>query len=1023
MTRRIASLRLSLAILLAAAAGCARPPSSAYSGQSGSGAGAADAVALGANAAGEACVQAETEPGRAYAISCGNWKQPSAILQRGDPATGDQLAALATGSTWRQRLDTRLSCGEPSPSTILGGPALLLRCNRRLEGFPQTAFVALVDGRAWYADGVPSASLVMERALALDTGRIGRSSLGTVTESPGLAAERLATRAVSSNDMAHYQDLQRTAVRANLTGEYASAEVAYRSMATLQRRVLSHDNPALARAMALQALQISNQGRYPEATALLDRAEALASRSTGEDDTALALVWHYEGLNLLNQGRPQDALPLLARAERGYLVVAPDSEDRATGRAATNSQAGDLIPTDPNTRAAAFGVVEARRAQAVAYRMLGQFPRSVAEAHSAARVLVAYGLSNLKATARISRTEAMVLQASGHESAALAEMQVATTSFGQALPGSRAFGQTQLLLAARLSQDGQVARATETCRSAGRVLRGAAAGVDAESLQPCLALLARPAIAGDQGVAREMFLLSEQAQGNTTSQQIALVSARLAESAKNPRVGELIRNRDDTNLQLAELYAKREDASAGGGKDADAIAKQIVDAEHRRDGLEQALQSASPNYGQLVQQAVSADDILGALRPHEAFAAIVLGRTAGYTFVFSDGRITVVPIDGGAGRVDGLVARIRHSMDASTDALQPFDTAAASELYGALFGPSGSAIGQASALTVAPGGTLLSIPFGLLLTGPGDPAHLVDAPFLIRRLVVAHVPAPANFVSLRHNAGNSRATQPWFGFGDFRPVTKAQAQASFPPATCHDSAALFANLQLLPGARAELAQAAGQLGAGPAQELLGPSFTAAAVQKASLHDYRLLHFATHAILQTDLACQAEPALVTSAPPGATDAEGALLTASQIAGMKLDADGVLLSACNTGGAGGSAPGESLSGLARSFFYAGARSMLVTHWDVNDKVTAVLVSATLANMRADPSIGIAAALANAQRRLLERAKANLPNLAHPFFWAPLALIGEGRAVPAARLTSGEVFFSEEKKQKRSFRLSRN
>jgi len=99
---------------------------------------------------------------------------------------------------------------------------------------------------------------------------------------------------------------------------------------------------------------------------------------------------------------------------------------------------------------------------------------------------------------------------------------------------------------------------------------------------------------------------------------------------------------------------------------------------------------------------------------------------------------------------------------------------------------------------------------------------------------------------------------------------------------------------------------------------------------------------------------------------------------------------------TFGPGGSAPGESLSGLARSFFYAGARSLLVTHWDVNDKVTSVLVGATLAYAKADPQLGMAAALAEAQRRLLDKAKTDLPELAHPYYWAPLALIGEGRAV---------------------------
>ena len=51
-------------------------------------------------------------------------------------------------------------------------------------------------------------------------------------------------------------------------------------------------------------------------------------------------------------------------------------------------------------------------------------------------------------------------------------------------------------------------------------------------------------------------------------------------------------------------------------------------------------------------------------------------------------------------------------------------------------------------------------------------------------------------------------------------------------------------------------------------ELLGPAFTAEAVLKAQLKNYRILQFSTHALLPAELRCQSEPAIVTSAPPGA-----------------------------------------------------------------------------------------------------------------------------------------------------------
>jgi CHAT domain-containing protein len=231
----------------------------------------------------------------------------------------------------------------------------------------------------------------------------------------------------------------------------------------------------------------------------------------------------------------------------------------------------------------------------------------------------------------------------------------------------------------------------------------------------------------------------------------------------------------------------------------------------------------------------------------------------------------------------------------------------------------------------------------------------------------------------------------------------AQARQSF-AADCADSASLFSGLPPLPFAKRELEAARVLLGANAGDELLGTSFTADAVLKAKLKDYRILHFATHALLPAELRCQSEPSIVTSAPAGATNAAGALLTASQVVGLDLDADTVILSACNSGGPGGSTAGESLSGLARSFFYAGARSLMVTHWSVNDQAAAFLVADTLRRLRAgEGGGGISAAMRAAQLGILDSAGKDLPAaIAHPFYWAPFALIGDG----SGRKTGGAV-----------------
>ena len=111
--------------------------------------------------------------------------------------------------------------------------------------------------------------------------------------------------------------------------------------------------------------------------------------------------------------------------------------------------------------------------------------------------------------------------------------------------------------------------------------------------------------------------------------------------------------------------------------------------------------------------------------------------------------------------------------------------------------------------------------------------------------------------------------------------------------------------------------------------------------------------------------------------------------TEIAELKLDADWAILSACNTAGAG--RPGaEALSGLARAFFYAGARAVLASHWAVNSQATVKLITSAVGELKREPAIGRAEALRRAMAGL---ATAGGIGENHPQFWAPFVLVGEG------------------------------
>jgi CHAT domain-containing protein len=164
--------------------------------------------------------------------------------------------------------------------------------------------------------------------------------------------------------------------------------------------------------------------------------------------------------------------------------------------------------------------------------------------------------------------------------------------------------------------------------------------------------------------------------------------------------------------------------------------------------------------------------------------------------------------------------------------------------------------------------------------------------------------------------------------------------------------------------------------------VLGPAFTADRLLATDLRQYRVVHFATHGVLPSDLSCLSEPVIIASTAPNGPDASQALISASTVLKLNLDANLVLLSACNSGGGAGA--GESLSTLARAFFFAGARGLLLTHWYINDIAAARIGAVTLRNM--EQGQGAAEALQHAQLDLL-----HIPEGAHPALWGPFALVG--------------------------------
>jgi CHAT domain-containing protein len=158
-------------------------------------------------------------------------------------------------------------------------------------------------------------------------------------------------------------------------------------------------------------------------------------------------------------------------------------------------------------------------------------------------------------------------------------------------------------------------------------------------------------------------------------------------------------------------------------------------------------------------------------------------------------------------------------------------------------------------------------------------------------------------------------------------------------------------------------------------------------------------FATHGLLAGDLDGLTQPALAHLTAPAVAGVPGdGLLTVEEILALKLDADWVVLSACNTAAPMGRSA-EAASGLGRAFFYAGTRAVLATNWSVHSASARELVAGLFRRQAEDPSITRAEALRQSMLAVMDsggfknRVGQTIYSYAHPLFWAPYSIIGDG------------------------------
>lgn len=434
------------------------------------------------------------------------------------------------------------------------------------------------------------------------------------------------------------------------------------------------------------------------------------------------------------------------------------------------------------------------------------------------------------------------------------------------------------------------------------------------------------------------------------------------------------------------LRAKVERAIRGGAAGASRPTLESEAAEILRelDAVEARIRRASPALAALVRpEPLDAADVQALLDDGTLLLVYALGEERSFVWAVTAERIESHALP--ARRVLDAAVRRHHERLARFDpAERHAEAAAGAELARTLLGPVAGRLAEASRLVVVADGALHYLSFAALpLPEPlpeSGPAAVVD------RHEVVFLPSASALVASRSGgrsgggaAGGRVAivADPVFGTDDPRVLRVVRSE----PGSGEDGG----RLDRLPASRDEARAVAALAPDGDRKVLLDFEASREAVVGGGLAGYRVVHFATHGLID-----EREPALsglALSRVDPAGRARDGFLGLREIYDLRLDAELVVLSACRTA-LGSSVRGEGMVGLTRGFLHAGAHRVLASLWTVEDGAAAELVTRFYRALWSD-GLDAPAALHRAQREL--RAERRYRDPAH---WAGFVLVGDWR-----------------------------
>lgn len=957
-----------------------------------------DEAPVGTNATGEHCrvrltrIIKEPIDYHGYQVYCEGWTASSGEITRFRirDATPEKLL---TDSPWQKRYEQKMvECGPVEATEMLGVKTAGLRaCRREDGGWPVVVATATLDGRpkrAYTFETFPTNMRVLERAAEVLEGRRSFGDAAAAREGGQSGVIRRAEALVGASgkligiqDVGAAESLWRLIKAYQHSGDFARAEASCRRYLEIYERLFGANSVATADALAELGLALAQQGRTEEAARALDRAEARM------------------------QGPVRWELPLIVIGYRAYVATADRRLDDAIALGEKAISLHEARRGDTYNLGFLYGTL------AFAYRDAGKGNEALIAADRSLRIMEKPGANPEGRMFWVGQnylTMGTVLRQQKKFAEAKATLEKALERQRKLYGDSPTSVLMLMHLGINARQSGNLPAALGYYREAAdRQIQKGGGRLRVNRDLPGLYLeaihaSAQVAPADRPALMAEAVTAAQLVRDKTTAEALQRMATRVA--AGDPALAAVTREIQDTDRRartLRVLLTQEEErpVEERNDKREETLKDQLREATARQEALEQRLQAEFPRYQRLsAPGALTADEVSRLLRPTEALVAFIPTQQSMWVVVVRGRDVALRRAAGlNARELEERVRAIRAGLEPKDGAVPAFDTAAAARLYADLLGPLQSQLAGVKHLIAVPYGALLSLPLGLLVTRPpagpvGDDYRHV--PWLAREMAISVLPSITSLRELRDKAGRSAAARPFIGFGDpaFAGAPGNVRGVAAASDLCRQGQSadleMVKDLPRLPDTARELADIARSLGAGRESLMLGADASEARVRSTTLDQYRVVAFATHGLLPSEMRCQTEPSLALTPPAAIGAQDDGLLDASEVAQLKLDADWVLLSACNTARSDGKLAGESLSGLAQGFFYAGARALLASHWAVASRPTVQLTTGMFSVYAREAAGGRAEALRRSQVAL-----AGDQATSHPYFWAPFVLVGDG------------------------------